>query len=123
MLQVDSIEEFAADGTPVTLLACIGTMSAPDSYRLDDQLDVCLRHGPRHVILDITEVRLADPAAAAVLNRAHQQAGAAACTFTVVTPRRGIVVGVDLNGSNRLIKVQPDLTNALASLNSTHDAA
>ena len=116
MLQLHSIEEFTATGVPVTLMSCVGTFSDDDSSRLWDQLRVQMRHGSRHLLLDLTDVTSADRLDAALLADANSQARAAACTLTVIAPNLYAVPGLDLGGLNWALPVYPDLTQALTAL-------
>ena len=119
MLQLHSIEEFTATGVPVTLMSCVGTLSPDDSNRLRDQLRVQMRHGSRHLLLDLTDVTSADSLIAAVLADANGQAQTAACTLTLIAPDRYAVAGFDLGGLNRALPVYPNLIQALTALGIT----
>ena len=116
MLQLHSIEEFTATGMPVTLMSCVGTLSADDISRLRDQLRVQMRHGSRHLLLDLTDVTSADRLIAALLADANSQARAAACTLTLIAPDRHTVPGLDLGYLNQALPVYPNVTQALTAL-------
>jgi anti-anti-sigma regulatory factor len=116
MLQLHSIEEFTGSGVPVTLLSCVGTLSRDDSSRLSDQLRVQMRHGSRHLLLDLTDVTSADGLIALLLAEADRQARAASCTLTIIAPDRHAVPGLDLRGLNRAPAVYPNLIQALTAL-------
>jgi anti-anti-sigma regulatory factor len=116
MLQLHSIEEFTGSGVPVTLMSCAGTLSPNDSSRLRDLLRVQMRHGSRHLLLDLTDVTSADGLDAAVLADANRQARAATCTLTLIAPDRHAIPGLDLGGLNWALPVYPNLTQALTAL-------
>lgn len=121
MLQVHSIEEFTGTGVPVTLLSCVGVLSREDGSRLRDQLRVQMRHGSRHLLLDLTEVTSADGLIGALLADADRQARAAKCTLTLIAANRHAVPGLDLGGLNRALAVYRNLTQALTALEPTAD--
>ena len=119
MLQLHSIEEFTAAGTPVTWLACTGTLSPDDSDRLRDQLWFQMRHGPRHLLLDLTDVDSADWSCVALLTDADRHARTVTCTLTVIIGDRRTVAGLDLDSLSGGLAVYPDLAQALAALEPT----
>ena len=121
MLQLHSIEEFTGSGVPVTLVSCVGTMSRDDGSRLRDQLRVQMRHGSRHLLLDLTDVTQADGAIAALLVDAARQAGACTCTLTVIAADRRAIPGLDLGGLSRAIAIYPNLVQALTALEPRED--
>jgi anti-anti-sigma regulatory factor len=116
MLQLHSIEEFTRSGVPVTLMSCVGTLSRDDSSRLSDQLRVQMRHGPRHLLLDLTDVTSADGFMVLLLTEADRQARAATCTLTIINPDQHAVPGLDLGGLNRALAVYPNIVRALTAL-------
>jgi anti-anti-sigma regulatory factor len=73
-LQLQLSEEFTRSGVPVTLVVCSGSLTGEDGARLRDQLLVVLRHGPRHLLLDLAEATTFDNAAAATLIDTHRRA-------------------------------------------------
>jgi anti-anti-sigma regulatory factor len=121
MLQLHSIEEFTGSGVPVTLVSCVGTLSRDDGSRLRDQLRVQMRHGSRHLLLDLTDVTSADGLIAALLADAGRQARASSCTFTLIAPGRRAISGLDLGGLNLSLAVYPNLTQALTALEPPDD--
>jgi anti-anti-sigma regulatory factor len=121
MLQLHSIEEFTGSGMPVTLVACVGTLSGDDGSRLRDQLRVQMRHGARHLLLDLTDVSSADGLIAALLVDAERQARASTCTLTVIAADRQAIPGLDLIGLNRTLAIYPNLTQALTALEPRDD--
>ncbi len=70
-LQLQLLEEFTRSGVQVTLVVCAGSLTGEDGARLRDQLLVVLRHGPRHLLLDLAEATNFDNAAAATLIDTH----------------------------------------------------
>jgi anti-anti-sigma regulatory factor len=83
---MQTLEEFTSKGAPVTLLICSGWLTGPEGPRLHDQLTVHMRHGPRHLLLDLADTADIDHAAAAILLRSHHLALTAGCSFALVAP-------------------------------------
>ena len=102
-LRIDVIEDETAAGDAVTLVACTGSVTAGQAERLHDQLDVQLRHGPRHVIVDLLQVAELSAEAAGMLVR-YAQGGA---RKVLLVTRPGLLAA----GGGF-----PDLVSALTSL-------
>ncbi len=75
-----------------------------------------MRHGSRHLLLDVTDVISADSLIAALLVDANRQARSAACTLTLIAPDRHAVPGLDLGGLNWALPVNAYLIQALTAL-------
>lgn len=116
LLQVTSMDEFTGNGEPVTLVACVGALSRVDAGRLRDQLLVQIRHGPRHLLLDLSDIDMIDDIAAAMLTDIHRRARTARCTFQLVAPSQTVRDRLQLTGLHCLLGVQPDLIAALTAL-------
>jgi len=97
-LQLQILEEFTRSGVPVTLVECSGSLTGPDGTRLRDQLLVVLRHGPRHLLLDLAQVTDFDDVAAAILIDTHRRAPAAGCSFGLVAPAEDVLTRLQLTG-------------------------
>jgi anti-anti-sigma regulatory factor len=83
---MQTLEEFTSKGAPVTLLICSGWLTGTEGPRLRDQLLVHMRHGPRHLLLDLENTTAIDGEAIAVLLRSHHLALVAGCSFALVAP-------------------------------------
>ncbi len=94
-LQLLTIEEFTAARRPVTLLSATGRVTAHDLPRLFDQLLVHIRHGRRHLLLDLTEADVATDEMAGMLHEVRCGAQLHGCSFGVVG------VAADLSSSPR----------------------
>lgn len=116
LLQVTSLDEFIGSGEAVTLIACAGPLTRLDANRLRDHLLVQLRHGPRHLLLDLSDVDAVDDGAAAMLTDVHLRARATRCTFILVAPSQAVSDRLKLTGLHRLLRVQPTLLAALTAL-------
>ncbi len=101
-LRIDVIEDETAAGDAVTLVACTGSVTAGQAERLHDQLDVQLRHGPRHVIVDLRQVAELSAEAARMLARYTRRGRG----VLFVTPPGLLAAGCCF----------PDLVSALTSL-------
>ncbi len=83
---MQTLEEFTSKGSPVTLLICSGWLTGTEGPRLRDQLLVHMRHGPRHLLLDLADTAAIDDGAAKILLRSHHLALTAGCSFALVAP-------------------------------------
>ncbi len=115
-LQLQLLEEFTSSGVPVTLVVCEGSLTGEDGARLRDQLLVQLRHGPRHLLLDLAEVTGFDDTAAAILIDAHRRAPAGGCSFGLVAPAQDVVSRLRLTGLHRFLVWHATLEQALSAL-------
>ncbi len=115
-LALQLLEEFTRSRVPVTLLVCSGSLTGEDGARLRDQLRVQLRHGPRHLLLDLSEATSFDDAAAAILIDAQRRAPAAGCSFDLVAPADDVVARLRLTGLHRLLTWHSTLEQALGAL-------
>ncbi len=115
-LQLQLLEEFTRSGVPVSLVVCEGSLAGEDGTRLRDQLLVVLRHGPRHLLLDLAEVTGFDDVAAAILIDARRRAPAAGCSFGLVAPAEDVVTRLRLTGLDRFLVWHATLEQALSAL-------
>ncbi len=115
-LQLQVLEEFTRSGVPVTLVECTGSLTGEDGARLRDQLMVVLRHGPRHLLLDLAEATGFDDTAAAMLIDARRRAPAAGCSFSLVAPAGAVVARLRLTGLHRFLVWYATLEQALDAL-------
>ncbi len=115
-LQLQVLEEFTRSRVPVTLVECSGSLTGEDGARLRDQLLVQLRHGPRHLLLDLAEATGFDDVAAAILIDAHRRAPAAGCSFALVAPAEQVVARLRLTGLHRFLLWHATLEQALSAL-------
>jgi anti-anti-sigma factor len=116
LLQVSSLDEFTGNGEAVTLVVCAGALTRIDAGRLRDQLLAQLRHGPRHVLLELSEIDSIDDVAVAMITDMHRRAGSARCTFDLVAPSQPVQSRLRLTGLNRLLHIHTNLTEALTAL-------
>ncbi len=115
-LQLQLLEEFTRSGVPVTLVVCSGSLTGEDGDRLRDQLLVVLRHGPRHLLLDLAEVTNFGDVAAAILIDTHRRAPATGCSFDLVAPGENVVTRLQLTGLHRFLGWHATLEQALSAL-------
>ncbi len=115
-LQLQILEEFTRSRVPVTLVECSGSLTGPDGTRLRDQLLVVLRHGPRHLLLDLAQVTDFDDVAAAILIDTHRRAPAAGCSFGLVAPAEDVLTRLQLTGLHRFLVWHATLEQALSAL-------
>jgi len=110
------LEEFTASRVPVALVVCAGSLTGPDGTRLRDQLHVQLRHGPRHLLLDLSEATGFGDTAAAILIDTARRAPAARCSFGLVAPAEDVLSRLQLTGLHRMLNSHETLQQALAAL-------
>ncbi len=115
-LQLLVLEEFTASRVPVALVVCAGSLTGPDGTRLRDQLRVQLRHGPRHLLLDLSEATGFGDTAAAILIDTARRAPAARCSFGLVAPTEDVLSRLQLTGLHRMLSWHETLQQALAAL-------
>lgn len=115
-LQLQLLEEFTRSRVPVSLVECSGSLTGPDGTRLRDQLLVVLRHGPRHLLLDLAGVTGFDDVAAAILIDTHRRAPAAGCSFGLVAPAEDVVRRLRLTRLDRFLVWHATLEQALSAL-------
>jgi anti-anti-sigma regulatory factor len=114
-MQLNSMEEVTSNGEPVTLIACVGSVTRLEARRLRDQLLLNLRFGPRHLLLDLSEVDAIDHAAMTFFLDAHHRAIAAGCALILIAPSGPVRSRLRLTGMDRLL-VHRTLIDALAFL-------
>ena len=116
LLQLHSFEEFTDSGAAVTLVECIGELTASSSSRLFDHLLVQLNYGPRHVLLDLGKVTAADHVIAGLMAGIRRRARSADCSLSLISPSPAAAAGLELDGINLPLTVHLDLTQALVHL-------
>jgi len=115
-LQLLVLEEFTASRVPVALVVCAGSLTGPDGTRLRDQLRVQLRHGPRHLLLDLSQATGFGDTAAAILIDTARRAPAARCSFGLVAPAEEVLSRLQLTGLHRMLNSHETLQQASAAL-------
>ncbi len=115
-LQLQLLEEFTRSGVQVMLVVCAGSLTGEDGARLRDLLLMGLRHGPRHLLLDLAEATNVDNAAAATLIDTHRRAPAAGCSFGLVAPAEDVLTRLQLTGLHRFLVWHTTLEQALEAL-------
>lgn len=115
-MQLNSIEEVTGRGDPVTLTACVGSLTRTEARRLRDQLLLSLRYGPRHLLLDLSEIDDIDNLAVALLLDTQRRSFAAHCTLMVIAPSQPVVRRLRSTGVFQLLVVHRTLVAALTAL-------
>jgi anti-anti-sigma regulatory factor len=113
---MQTLEEFTSKGAPVTLLICSGWLTGPEGARLHDQLLVHMRHGPRHLLLDLAETAEIDDEAAAILLRSHHLALVAGCSFALVAPGHRVLEQLRMFGYSGVLQPFRTLEDALTAI-------
>jgi anti-anti-sigma regulatory factor len=115
-MQLNSMEDVTGDGQPVTLIACVGSVTRIEARRLRDQLRLDLRYGPRHLLLDLSEVDAIDHLAVMFFLETHRRSLAARCTFILVAPSGPVMRRLRVAAAHRKLVVHPTLIDALTFL-------
>jgi anti-anti-sigma regulatory factor len=111
-----SFEELTSTGTPVTLVECIGRLTALQGHRLCDNLLVHLSYGPRHLLLDLSAVASMDQIVPGLLCDVDLQSRATHCTFGLIAPSDAAQRRLAATGLNRTLDIDVDLTHALTRI-------
>jgi anti-anti-sigma factor len=111
-----SFEELTSSGTPVTLVECIGRLTAPQAQRLCDNLLMHLSYGPRHLLLDLSAVASMDQIVTGLLRDVARQSRASHCTFGLIAPSQAAQRRLAASGLNRTLDIDDDLTHALTRI-------
>ncbi len=118
-LRLLTIEEFTAARRPVTLLSATGRVTGGELPRLFDQLLVHIRHGRRHLLLDMAEADVATDEMTEMLCDVDRRARLYNCSFGVVG------AGVDVSPRLRTGHDHPafyrSLDDALATVDEEWD--
>jgi anti-anti-sigma factor len=119
-MQLNSMDEFTASGKPVTFIACVGSLTRSEARRLSDQMLLNLSSGPRHLLLDLSEVDAIDPLAVTFFLDTHRRSLAARCAFVLIAPSGPVMRRLRMTGMHRRLVVHRTLVDALTFLEAAH---
>jgi anti-anti-sigma regulatory factor len=113
---MDTLEEFTGSGAAVTLIVCSGRLTGFEGLRLRDQLLVNMRHGPRHLLLDLAAVTAVDQGAAAILVAVNRRARRAGCSFSLIGVKPRLVEQLRSSGRGPTVVRFQSLEDALTAI-------
>jgi anti-anti-sigma regulatory factor len=111
-----TLEEFTASGAAVTLIVCSGWLTGPEGLRLRDQLLVNMRHGPRHLLLDLAAVTVVDHLGAVILVAVNRRARRAGCSFSLIGAQPRLVEQLRSNARGPIVVRFQSLEDALTAI-------